>query len=274
MVFSHFSNEDLEDIRLNEEQVLKIAEKCANCHSAEHAKWLSGGHAATYADIFLNKKHNSQVIPYDDCLRCHGMFFDGPIREIVQPLATTGSWSLIDPAKANQSTIPCLACHQVHKQGTPAMRVDSSDPKLIAAKRPEMIGHAEYYVRAEKSWFPIERLPEVEVQKNRQPIVASPDLRQRLCFQCHAPNTERIAHTSDDRTPTGVHAGISCLACHDAHSSDARQSCANCHPAMSNCGLDVETMDTSFKDPESKNNIHFVACSDCHTQAFLVRRGR
>jgi hypothetical protein len=35
---------------------------------------------------------------------------------------------------------------------------------------------------------------------------------------------------------------------------------------MSNCGLDVEKMDTTFKSTMSKHNIHFVKCSDCHTK--------
>jgi hypothetical protein len=33
---------------------------------------------------------------------------------------------------------------------------------------------------------------------------------------------------------------------------------------MSNCGLDVEKMDTTFRAAESKHNIHWVQCTDCH----------
>jgi len=33
---------------------------------------------------------------------------------------------------------------------------------------------------------------------------------------------------------------------------------------MSNCGLDVEKMDTTFRSATSKNNIHWVKCVDCH----------
>ncbi|MBL9204932.1 MAG: hypothetical protein JNN01_07595 [Opitutaceae bacterium] len=29
-------------------------------------------------------------------------------------------------------------------------------------------------------------------------------------------------------------------------------------------GLDIGKMDTSFISPESKHNIHSVACADCH----------
>jgi hypothetical protein len=71
-----------------------------------------------------------------------------------------------------------------------------------------------------------------------------------------------------------VHEGLSCGACHAPHSNDASGSCANCHPQLSNCGLAVDTMDTSYRNPASPHNIHFVACGDCHTQEFLRRHGR
>ena len=47
-------------------------------------------------------------------------------------------------------------------------------------------------------------------------------------------------------------------------SAATRASCATCHPKMSNCGLDVEKMDTTFKIRTSAHNIHSVKCLDCH----------
>jgi hypothetical protein len=70
--------------------------------------------------------------------------------------------------------------------------------------------------------------------------------------------------SGDDRTPVGVHEGLSCLACHGKHGQDTRASCASCHPRLSNCGLDVETMDTTFKSASSVHDVHRVACVDCH----------
>jgi hypothetical protein len=35
---------------------------------------------------------------------------------------------------------------------------------------------------------------------------------------------------------------------------------------MSNCGLDVEKMDTTFASKNSKHNVHWVKCADCHTK--------
>ena len=57
---------------------------------------------------------------------------------------------------------------------------------------------------------------------------------------------------------------VACNTCHNGHNENARASCANCHPALSNCGRDVEKMDTTFADPKSTHNIHWVKCADCH----------
>jgi hypothetical protein len=37
-------------------------------------------------------------------------------------------------------------------------------------------------------------------------------------------------------------------------------------PRLSNCGLDVARMDTSFRNPHSRHDIHGVARIDCHDQ--------
>jgi len=95
-------------------------------------------------------------------------------------------------------------------------------------------------------------------------VKRSPDQRQSICYQCHAPLAEMQAGTGDDRTPLGVHEGLSCLACHQKHGQMTRQSCADCHPRLSNCGIDVEKMDTTFLNPKSKHNVHWVKCADCH----------
>jgi RNase P subunit RPR2 len=92
----------------------------------------------------------------------------------------------------------------------------------------------------------------------------SPDVRQALCYQCHAPLVTRAVGSGDDRTAIGVHEGLSCFACHERHGMKTRASCSTCHPQLSNCGLNVETMDTTFKDARSPHNIHFVKCVDCH----------
>jgi hypothetical protein len=102
----------------------------------------------------------------------------------------------------------------------------------------------------------------------------APDARQATCYQCHAPDHTFQAGSGDDRTCVGVHEGLSCLACHTGHDQNARASCALCHPRLSNCGLNVETMDTTFKSFTSRHNIHFVKCEDCHPDGVPKRRQR
>ena len=59
----------------------------------------------------------------------------------------------------------------------------------------------------------------------------SQDPRQALCYQCHAPRQPeagtvaavngwgRQVGSGDDRTPMGVHEGLSCLSCHNGPQS-------------------------------------------------------
>jgi RNase P subunit RPR2 len=111
-----------------------------------------------------------------------------------------------------------------------------------------------------------------QILDGTRPVRMSPDQRQGLCYQCHAPLSTRQAGSSSDRTGNGIHEGIGCLACHQKHGQQTRASCANCHPRLSNCGLDVEKMDTTFLSPKSKHNIHSAKCLDCHTKGIPKKR--
>lgn len=274
MVFVHLREERSDDIRLTEEQIFETMDRCASCHAREYADWLGSGHSATYEAIFLDETHNRAEQLSDSCLRCHAMFFEGSVANVVQPLDVRGPWSLVQAETATAPTMPCLACHHIHVQGTEAVRPDYSDPARIAAERGERVARVSFYDRYEKMHFPAEELPVLVPVVGGASVQVSPDAHQRVCVQCHATNAFHQAGSSDDRTPRGVHEGLSCGACHDTHSNDARASCANCHPRLSNCGLDVETMNTTFVDPESAHNIHFVACEGCHDRVFLTARGR
>lgn len=234
-----------EPVHLSEAQALALQAACRKCHPRSYADWQSSRHAVTYTNIFLDAKHNRTEQLAADCLRCHGMYYDGHIEDLVSPISTTGPWALQNPAKASQPVIPCLACHQVH----------GSAAGFHAAQ---------LYVRNEQTSFAADALPITPITQNGQPVKISSDPRQRLCTQCHAPNALRQLGSQDDRTPIGVHEGLSCLDCHSSHSNSAKASCATCHPADSHCGLDVEKMDTTFVSAGSKHNIHFVACGDCH----------
>lgn len=244
-VVQHFRRAPDQPIRLTENELLKVHESCRKCHPQSFADWQASRHSATYARIFLDPTHNQTEQLAPDCLRCHGMFFNGNIEDLVTPASTTGPWKLLDPAKAGQPAIPCLACHQIHSPSA-GFRA------------------AQLYVRREHTSFADDLLPSTPLVRGETPVRASPDPRQRLCTQCHAPNAFRQVGSADDRTPSGVHEGLSCLDCHTSHSNSAKASCAACHPAISDCGIDVRQMDTSFLARASKHNIHTVACGDCH----------
>ncbi|MGD0411107.1 MAG: hypothetical protein ABSC18_05335 [Verrucomicrobiota bacterium] len=245
-VVQHLAGSPDQTIRLTEKDVLALQEACRACHPQSLADWESGRHSATYARLYLSATHNKDEQLAADCLRCHGMFFDGYIEDLVTPISTNGPWALQDAAKAGQPAIPCLACHQVH---TPA------------ASR---LQPASLYVRRERASISADLLPITPIAQGDHPVKVSTDARQRLCTQCHAPNAFRQQGSRMDRTPGGVHEGLSCLDCHSPHSNSAKASCAACHPSDSHCGLDVEKMDTTFLSTGSKHNIHFVACGDCH----------
>lgn len=271
MVVNHARNETTEEIKLNEEQLLEVMGNCVRCHKSEQARWLSGGHSAKYKDIFLNKKHNTTEQLNFDCLRCHGMFSEAAINELVEPLDIKGPWKFKDSKAAEKPVIPCLACHQVHQEGFAHKSPDYSSPQSAFYQRKINVSKAGFYNRQDKTHVPAEDLPKLKLWEGEQPVMVSDDPLMRNCIQCHAPGAHHLAGTSDDRTPRGVHEGLSCLSCHDPHSNDARQSCNKCHPAISNCKLDVTKMNTSYADAQSPNNIHWVACKNCHKEKIILQ---
>lgn len=268
MLISHLETKNREHIRLAEEQLLEVMNNCERCHTAEFADWSSGGHSMDYQHVFLNTKHNSTEQINFDCLRCHGMFFKGTVEDVVVPLNTKGPWQLKDDKRSSMPAIPCMACHQIHQDGEPHKRPDYTEPKSIFYQKSDTGFVVGFYDRREKAYFPVSQLPGLNLWEGERKVRVSEDPVMRICLQCHAPNANHQAGTSDDRTPRGVHEGLSCMACHELHSNNARNSCRSCHPAISNCKLDVTKMNTSFAHSKSKNNIHFVACTDCHSQPF------
>jgi hypothetical protein len=249
---------------LDDAHVDRVAANCARCHRDTFARWKAGGHSAAYSHIFLSAPQNSKTLLVDDCLRCHGMFAGGNISTVVTPIGTTGPWRLVRPADAERPTMPCLACHSMHAAGTPEASPDYRQPRTISYARAGRTSSLAFYDRRERRHVPAAQLPLPGMHHRGRRVTLSPDRRQAICYQCHSPEASHAVGSGDDRTGTGVHEGIGCLGCHDPHRLDARASCASCHPALSNCGLDVTAMDTSYKSPSSSHNIHFVSCADCH----------
>jgi len=272
MVVHHFAGSGKGGVRLNEVQLTSLLDNCKRCHGMEYAKWLSGGHSAPYSAIFLNQKHNNAVQLNADCLRCHGMFYEGAIEDLVSPIDVKGPWKIVNPEQETIPVIPCLACHKIHRKQSVAARADYSEPKEIFYRSHKQPSVALFYDRYEKVHNEAGNLPDLKLWEGERKVKVSDDSRQKICVQCHAPNAFHQAGTSDDRTARGIHEGISCLACHESHSNDARQKCVDCHPAISNCGLDVTTMNTTFFDKKSPYDIHSVRCADCHTKGIPRKR--
>jgi hypothetical protein len=262
-LYQHLKGNLPEEARLRNVDVQNMTERCAGCHRQEFAQWQSGPHSSTYARIFLDRKHNSGTQLMDDCLRCHGMHFEGGIGDLVTPINRMGPWQMLPAELAVRPVMPCLTCHQMHRLGAPLTKTDLQ--ARVAGPTQEINRPSlALFDRRTQQYVPVERLPVPAMLDGERPLKMSPDQRQALCYQCHAPDASMRAGTGDDRTAMGVHEGIGCLACHMKHGQKTRASCADCHPKMSNCGLDVEKMDTTFRVLTSKHNIHWVKCLDCH----------
>lgn len=249
-VVQHVAGDLSKPIHLAERDILRAHDSCRACHPQSFADWQSSRHAATYRRFFLDPAHNKVELPADDCFRCHGMFYGRGIATLITPLDKKGPWQFREPTQADRPAIPCLACHQIHTRA-------GSD----------QTAKAHFYDCREELYFAAGILPSPTLIHEGKPLRVSTDPRHRLCVQCHAPS-QALFHrpgTGDDRTPRGVHEGLSCLDCHQPHSNSARASCANCHPANSHCGLDVAKMDTTFASKTSRHDIHTVSCGDCHT---------
>jgi len=266
MVFIHLGKKDTEiKVGLDEEAVLSVMDACVKCHRDEYKSWRAGGHSATYTDIFLNEQHNNRERLYPDCFRCHGMYYDQTISDLVEPVSQQGPWKLKEADKYDKPVIPCLACHPIHMENeTRDHPASMNEPASIFYEREGRNPLTGHYLRSDRLHLRVDLLRKPDMYRDEDPVLVSDDPVQRLCMQCHAPNWAHEAGTEDDRTPTGVHEGLSCRACHRGHSNDARTACLTCHPAVSSCGRDVETMNTTYFNRESPNDIHSMTCLDCH----------
>jgi hypothetical protein len=228
MVVTHvFDNKRNDDIRLTEEQILDIADRCATCHQSEYAGWLAGGHAVNYKEIFMDSVHNVSEKPYWDCLRCHGMFYDGNIHDLMSLDGEPHEWKINDRHQETRPAVPCLACHRMHTENPVSERP-------IAAVGQSSINNPKtaLYVRADKIHLRSDKLTKVSMMSEGKAVDSASDPNTLLCQQCHAPDYLHRAGSEDDRTPVGVHEGISCIACHKPHSGSTRESCAKCHPSL------------------------------------------
>ena len=270
----HLSRQLPETIRMRDVDVVQMTMNCRACHQQEYAAWQAGPHSATYRQIFADPKENSRRRLAEDCLRCHGMHFNGAVGDLVQPQDARGPWRIVRSDLVDAPTMPCSSCHWIHRAGAP----QSKPPSRISVAGSVASDALAFYDRREQMHFATAALSIPQVYAGAAMVRMSPDQRQAICYQCHAPRlpdtaTPAAEHgwgaqagSGDDRTPMGVHEGLSCFACHSGHNENARASCKSCHQKTSKCGLDVETMDTTYANPSSRHNIHWVRCVDCHAK--------
>ena len=232
MVFTHFTKDKTsDDIRLNEKQIMDVHNRCIACHQAEYAGWLASGHAVNYKEIFMDSVHNATEKPYWDCLRCHGMFYDDNIHDLMALEDTVCSqWKIRDKKQEMLPTIPCLACHQIHTDNPVSQRYVSLNDSF--GKSVTRNPRTALYMRADKLYMRTDKLPKPVMYDGDTEIDYASDPNTLLCMQCHAPNYKHQAGSEDDRTVTGAHQGISCIACHRPHSGETRESCIQCHPSL------------------------------------------
>lgn len=252
MVYVHvFGDKYNDDIHLTETQVLELSQRCIECHRSEYAGWLSSGHAVNYEEIFMDSLHNAIEKPYWDCFRCHGMFYDGDIHTLISlDGESPHEWTIRDEKQKTRATIPCLACHQIHTENPVSDRyISMSDTTGKPVRHPSTA----HYMRADKEYLRSDHLTRIKVLDGRRTVNSATDNNTLLCMQCHSPNFQRHAGSEDDRTPTGVHEGISCTSCHKPHSNDTRESCAQCHSSLT-----TEQVDALYANPHGykiSNNI-------------------
>lgn len=266
MIRKHFSGRQYhEEIHLNEEQVVEITDRCIQCHQAEHAGWLASGHAVNYREIFMDADHNALEKPYWDCFRCHGMFYDGNINDLMYlDEDDPSSWIIKDKRQERRPAVPCMACHQMHTDNPVSKRyVSPADSGSDVSRNPRTA----LYVRADKMYLRSDLLTPVMMRDGDRQVNRATDPCTALCQQCHAPDYVHRAGSRDDRTPTGVHEGIGCTACHRMHSGSASESCILCHSDVSkNCKQDVRNMNTTFWSRNSPNDVHRINCVSCHEE--------
>jgi hypothetical protein len=251
----------------------RVLARCGSCHAEEAADWEAGPHGLAIDAFVLNETHNREAALIDDCLRCHGMHFQGGIGDLVGPLDTKGPWKLVREDMAGRPAVPCTACHRIHGPGEP-VRAARGKEAVPAALEKARCPSLSLFDRRSQRHIAAAALHIPAMLDGARSVETSPDPRQGLCYQCHAPDDTRRIGTGNDRTPAGVHEGLSCSACHQGHGMKTAASCADCHPRLSNCGLDVATMDTTFRSKDSSHNIHTVRCADCHTAKVPERRKR
>ncbi len=263
-VWLHARGEAPEQIHIRHQDVAALVDRCRSCHAQEYSAWKSGPHGATYARIFLDEDPQREPAAHGRLPALPRHALRGRDRAARRAHRPEGA---VAPAgrghDRGRRRFPASPATRSTVWGSPFPRARCrargrrSRRRSTGPRSPSTTG-------GHRSMWPSPPSRSPTMRAGARVVHASPDRRQALCYQCHAPRAEAQVFSGDDRTPTGVHEGLSCLSCHQGHGQATRASCAGCHPRLSNCGLDVEKMDTTFRSLDSRHNVHSVACVDCH----------
>ncbi|MFI5386753.1 MAG: cytochrome c3 family protein [Fimbriimonadales bacterium] len=196
------------------------------CHDGEGARWSATLHAASPSDVLTNTAHNSSEQLINECIQCHAPFQAKTfsIGYFVQPVNMTGPWHVVDEHASTWQAIKCETCHDP----------SSNAPAKLAFFDPTVKAY-------------------VSVQSTTE-----------LCEKCHQ------AGTDDSRDLKGsVHESLQCTSCHfqpgSQMSLSPKDACVRCHSLFSDGRhVDVTKFDTTYANPNSAHNIHFLTCTTCH----------
>lgn len=198
---------------------------CKSCHTQEHQRWSLTLHAADAAAVLTNEEHNTAELLTNECIGCHA------------------------PFQAAKFTIADFV-----------QPIDQKGPWAVVEKNAK----AWEAIKCEVCHDPTSKAPKklAFYDPATQAYAAVKDTTA-LCEKCHQ------AGTDDSRNLAGsVHEGLQCAKCHfqpgTEMSLDPKESCKQCHPGVNPNHPDVMLLDTTFKDINSKNNIHFISCATCH----------
>jgi hypothetical protein len=203
-VYKHMTAKDHSRIGfqmcLSEEQVDGMTERCIVCHRAEGAQWKRSGHSSSVEKFLTNTVHNLSWKPADVCLKCHGMFLEGDIEDVIGRTGLSAEWKMKKTSQAKRASVPCLACHNIH------------GGKNLS-----------FYLQGDKNSIPAEKLYIRDLKdENGNRILRAKDKASRLCTQYNAANAEGVAGSGDDPSLKCKPDGKGCLDCHKGHDYEVR----------------------------------------------------
>ena len=116
--------------------------------------------------------------PYWDCFRCHGMYNDGDINDLMEhPEKENGDWKILQPEHADIAAIPCLAFHKTHTANEPLL--SENDSKMVVSPRS---AHVSWYIRTDNRHRRADKLWRVEmVDEKGEAVMVSQDPATKLC---------------------------------------------------------------------------------------------